>query len=180
MGGKYLMPITDFEYQILVDKCKKLPPSMSKTVINDYVENLLYTVLDFMRRGVVVEKAVIHYRRNVREQDSIQDHESLKHFLARYPNDREGNRQAAQYLWGNNFWDRIELLRRFIQYFEGQGITNQVELEKWAEQADFERDFEGKVFGAGRAIFQWLIMRVGVETIKPDVRIHSFIKETIG
>lgn len=174
------MPITDSEYQILVNKCKKLPPTVGKTVIYDYVENLLYTVLDFNRRGVVVEKAVNHYRSNVREQDGIKDHESLKHFLARYPNDREGNRQAAQYLWGNNFWGRIELLRRFMQYFEDQGVTNQVQLEKWTKNANFNRDFKGRVFGADIAIFKWLTMRVGVETIKPDIWIHSFIKETIG
>jgi hypothetical protein len=174
------MNVTQSEYQTLIEGCKNLPKPTGHTLINDYLENLLYTVLDFRMQGQVVERSVNHYRHNVPEQAGIKDFESIKALLTRYPNDREGNRQAAQFLWGNNHWTRVELLRRFIQYFESQGIKTQVDLREWARRVSFERDFKGKVRGAGLGIFKWLVMRQGVETIKPDVWVHRFIEETIG
>jgi hypothetical protein len=60
------------------------------------------------------------------------------------------------------------------------GVTTQEQLKQWASEAVFERDFEGKIKGAGFAIFNWLIMRQGIETIKPDTWIHRFIENALG
>ena len=62
---------------------------------------------------------------------------------------------------------------------EANNVTTQEQLKAWAERTKFA-DFQGKVKGMGFAIFNWLVMRQGVETIKPDVWVHRFIKETIG
>ena len=171
------MCITKEEFQALVDECKELPES-GEYLVDDYIDNLFLTVLDFQMREITINKAFDYYRENVRSE--VKDHNSLKAVLSDYPNDKEGNSQVAQYLWENNHWKRIELLRRFVKYFEEQMITTQRKLKRWAEKADFEKDFKGKVHGADIAIFKWLVMRLGVETVKPDVWIHRFIEETIG
>ncbi len=173
------MSVTEQAFHALLEKSKGLPKAGSY-VVNDYIENLFYTVLDFQMRWDLVKKAVNYYRQNIKEQAGIKNHQSLKVLLSTYLDNKEGNRQVAQYLWGNNHWTRIALLRRFIQYFDSQGINTQDKLREWAMRADFERDFKGKVHGAGYAIFKWLVMRQGVDTIKPDVWIHRFIEEAIG
>jgi hypothetical protein len=103
-----------------------------------------------------------------------------KNLLVAHPDTEEGNLQIAQYLWGYKLWTRVELLRRLVAYFEARGVTTQEQLKQWASQADFKRDFKGKVKGAGLAIFQWLVMRQGVETVKPDTWIHRFIQKALG
>lgn len=47
-------------------------------------------------------------------------------------------------------------------------------------QSNFDRDMAGKVKGIGFGIYKWLVMRQGVETIKPDIWVHRFLKQAIG
>jgi hypothetical protein len=61
------------------------------------------------------------------------------------------------------------MLRRLVPFFESSGVTDHESLVTWAKAADFRRDFQGQVKGLGYAAFQWLTMRCGVETVKPDV-----------
>ncbi len=168
--------ITDFHW--LVTRCHSLPPAKGNYLVDDYVENLLLTVLDFQMHGTAVSRAIEYYR--LHRKQEIVDFNTLANLLQGFPDTKEGNLQAAQYLWGYKMWNRVELLRRFMDYFEERGITTQDQLKEWATQADFKRDFEGKIKGAGYAIFQWLVMRQGVETVKPDIWIHRFIQETLG
>jgi hypothetical protein len=49
-----------------------------------------------------------------------------------------------------------------------------------ATQAEFLRDFEGQVKGPSPAVFNWLVMRQGVESIKPDVHVHRFTERAVG
>ncbi|MBP8974617.1 MAG: hypothetical protein KBH93_12140 [Anaerolineae bacterium] len=169
---------SDSDYQQLVNRCRSLPPAQGNYLVHDYVENLLITVLDFMMRVIVVKRAIDHYRQHARKE--IADFAALKNLLAKYPDTKEGNRQIARYLWGYNLWTRVALLRRFVEYFEARGVTTQEQLRQWAFEADFEQDFKGKIKGADIAIFKWLVMRQGVEAVKPDVWIHRFIWETLG
>ncbi len=139
---------------------------------------MLLTVLDYQMRGITIERAMQHYRQHARQK--VSNFEELKALLAQYPNTKEGNLLVAQYLWGYKYWTRVELLRRFVDYFESVEVTSQEKLKQWATTVDFEKDFKGKIKGAGLAIFQWLVMRQGIETIKPDVWIHRFIQKTLG
>jgi hypothetical protein len=34
--------------------------------------------------------------------------DDLERLLERHPDEKEGNRQIAQYLWGNNHWTRVQ------------------------------------------------------------------------
>jgi len=170
--------LSDLDFQRLVIRCRSLPSAKGNYLVHDYVENLLRTVLDFQMRVTTVERAIDHYHQ--RDQKEIANFTALKNLLATYPDTREGNQQIAQYLWGNNHWTRVELLRRLVAYFETQGVTTQEQLKQWASKADFERDFKGQVKGAGFAIFQWLVMRQGVETVKPDIWIRRFIQDALS
>ena len=53
-------------------------------------------------------------------------------------------------------------------------------MRRWAKESDFERDFRGKVKGLAFAIYKWLVMRQGVETIKPDVHVKNFLRNVTG
>jgi hypothetical protein len=169
--------ITDAEFAVIVAECRALPPATGNYLIDDYIDNLFLTVLDFQLRTVTVERAMNHYKAHRKE--SIRTHQDLTQLLAQYSDTKEDNIRVAQYLWGYNYWNRVELLRRLVAYFEACGVSTQDELQKWAGQTDFEQ-FSGKIKGTGFAIYKWLVMRLGVETIKPDLWVHRFIQAAIG
>ena len=41
-------------------------------------------------------------------------------------------------------------------------------------------DFSGRVKGLGPVVYQWLVMRLGVETAKPDTHVLRFVSSAIG
>lgn len=170
--------ITNSEFNTIVNTCRSLPQARGNYLVNDYIENLLLTVLDFRLHETIIHRAMEYYRHNT--YSTVRSHEDLRSLLAKQPDTKAGNEQIAKYLWGYRYSDRVQLLRRLLEYFEQRGVIDQDTLHKWAFEADFKCDFEGKVKGAGLAIFKWLVMRQGVETIKPDIWVHRFIHDTIG
>jgi hypothetical protein len=72
------------------------------------------------------------------------------------------------------------MLRRLVPFFESCCVTNQDSLVRWAQAADFRRDFQGRVKGLGYAAFQWLTMRCGVATVKPDVHTRRFTERCLS
>jgi hypothetical protein len=71
------------------------------------------------------------------------------------------------------------MLRDLVAYFHSVGVANQEQLREWAKKTTFA-DFEGRVRGLGRAVYQWLVMRQGIDTIKPDVHVHRFVASVLG
>lgn len=61
-----------------------------------------------------------------------------------------------------------------------RGLLDQRRLKEWAYQSDFQADFAGQAKGLGIATYCWLLMRLGVDTIKPDVWVHAFVRRAIG
>lgn len=169
--------ITEQEYNLILQKCREISPAQGMYLINDYIENLMLTVLDFQMHNVAVEKAIVHYQNN--RQSEIKDLYALKSLLSQHNDDKEGNIAVARYLWGNRYWTRVSLLRRLVSYMESNGITTQEALHHWAKESDFEKDFKGKIPGMAYAIYQWLIMRQGIETIKPDTHLINFLESII-
>jgi hypothetical protein len=53
-------------------------------------------------------------------------------------------------------------------------------LRAWAHASEFKRDFAGQVKGLGPAVYQWLVMRQGVDTVKPDVHVRRFAETAVG
>jgi len=169
--------LSEEEYLRLVEACRVLPPAQGDYRITDFVENLLLTVVDFQMNTKAVERAMQHFKANTKKEAS--DLAGLKALLARYPDDKAGNTALAQRLWGYNLWTRAEMLRRLVAFFEALGVTDQAGLERWAVEAQF-KDFAGKVKGLGYAVFNWLIIRQGVDSIKPDVHVLRFVETAVG
>ena len=179
-----MLPLAENEMQRLVEECRKLkiPDGgwMSEDFprYNHYVTNVFLTVLDLQMQNVVVENSIRHYERLRSEE--IKTLEDLERALDRYPDTLEGNKAAAFYLWGYNLWKRVEWLRGFVRFLRVTDLTTQEKLKAWANSANFERDFEGRSKFLGIAAFQWLRMRLGVNTVKPDVMVHRFVKRITG
>ena len=112
--------------------------------------------------------------------ESIRTHRQLKDALLRFPETKEGNIDAARFLWNYRLWTRVQQLRGLLDYFENRGVMTQEELRRWARQSDFKRDFERKVPGLAFAVYKWLVMRQGVETVKPDVHVRRFVTTAFG
>jgi len=170
--------ITDQDVQKLQVRAQSLPTDRQHDIYDDYVVNLFLAVLDFMMKVVTVNKAIGFYRANRR--DEVHDLASLDTTMARFPDDQVGNTELAQYLWGNNHWTRAGMLRNLADYFESIGVVDQASLVQWAKGADFRRDFERRVKGLGFAVFQWILMRCEVDTVKPDTHTRAFAEGCLG
>ncbi len=172
--------LTPEQFQQLLIATANLPFIRQQRQPTSYLSDVLETVLNFQMQEPVVVKALQYFEHNVQQQHGIHTHEQLQDALNIYPDTEEGNKAAAQFFWGNNHWTRIELLRRFLPFLASIGVTDQPSLHTWAKQADFERDFKGRVKGMGIAVFHWLLLRCGVSTIKPDVWVINFGQRVLG
>lgn len=157
---------------------RELQPATGNYIEEDFVMNLLETVLDYQMSTTAVVRALQHYRDHRWEE--IRTGEQLEDALAGFPEDKEGNLALAQHLWGYNLWTRAQQLRDLTAYFRRIGVTNQESLRRWAKSSNFKRDFEGRVKGLGIAVYHWLVMRQGVDTVKPDVHVRRFAEQAVG
>src|SRR5438477_4561069 len=121
-----MYPLTQQEMDRLVDECRKLRIPEGGFVsedfepYNDYVTNVLLTVLDLQMQNVVVDNSIRHY--NKFRRDEVRSLDDLGGMLARFQDSPEGNKAAAQYLWGNNHWTRIGWLRGLVQFLREQDL----------------------------------------------------------
>lgn len=93
---------------------------------------------------------------------------------------QDGNTALAQELWGYRLWTRAQQLRDLTAYFRKIGVVDQPALKRWAERSNFKSDFEGRVRGLGIAVYHWLVMRQGVDSVKPDVHVRRFATGAVG
>jgi hypothetical protein len=168
--------ITDKEYKVLLEKCRELPPAEDHRVVDDFIENLLLTVLDYQIEQTKLNKAMDYYR--ARRRQEIREFADLQLLLSKNPDDKRGNTRVARYLWNNYSWNRVGLLRKLAAYFEAEEINSQDQLKDWAQYIRFE-DFQGKVTGMGYVLYQKLIMRQGLESIKPETHVVDFVNSVI-
>jgi hypothetical protein len=170
--------ISEEDVRRLADAARELPPADGVDIEGDFVLNLLETVLDYMLQTTVVVKALEHYKAH--RWDEIRSLADLEAVLARYRADQEGNTDLALYLWGYKLWTRAGQLRGLAGHFRAIGVTDAESLRRWAETSTFKADFEGKVKGLGLAVYQALVMRQGVDTVKPDVHVRRFAEAAVG
>lgn len=140
--------------------------------------NLFVTVLDYMLQTTVVVAALEHFRKN--HWNDVRTVDDLEAVIDRYPEDRDGNVALAVHLWGYRFWTRAQQLRDLVRFFRGVGVVDRKTLRSWAHRSEFERDFAGRVKGLGQAVYQSLLMRQGVDTVKPDVHVRRFAEAAVG
>ena len=170
--------INEEDIERLASAARHLAPSTSVYLEEDFVMNLLETVLDYMLQTEVVVKALERFR-EIR-WDEIRTLDDLERLMARFAEDQAGNTALAQHLWGYNFWTRAQQLRDLARYFRSIGVIDQERLKQWALTSTFKKDFEGRVKGLGPAVYQWLVMRQGVDTVKPDVHVRRFAEASVG
>ena len=170
--------ITEADIDRVTEVARGVAPAAESYLETDFVMNLLATVIDYQTHTTAVVKALNHFTDN--QRDEIRTVDDLEAVFERYPDDQEGNTALAQHLWGYNMWTRAHQLRDLTAYFRRIGVTDQESLQQWAEQSQFKRDFEGRVKGLGIAVYHWLVMRQGVDTVKPDVHVRRFAERPVG
>jgi hypothetical protein len=169
--------LSDRELDALEHAASSIPLSSFEFVADDYVLALFDTVLDYQNQAAAIQKAEDHYReQHDREIRTLDDLEAV---LDRFPEDREGNDELAQYLWGNHHWRRAQELRGLVRYFRERNVTTLRQLRTWATKSQQE-DFVGHIKGLGPAVYRSLAMRMGVDTVKPDVHVLRFVSAAIG
>ena len=84
---------TEAEYESVLNACRSLPPPSGNYHVNDYVLNLVSTVLDYQMNATTLANAENHFKRN--RLPAIRTRDDLARVLATYSNDREGNINAA-------------------------------------------------------------------------------------
>ncbi len=179
------MQLTDDEMLLLQQACDKLDDGGDYRGKN-FIDNLMITVLDFQMNVKTVKKARYYFMEKY--PAIIENHDSslpeLKRILEKYPDSREDNLELAHDLWDNNHWSRAKFLRKLIECLEDRGVHDQATLVAWAKSADFEEEVKGQIkteeHSMGIAIFKWLQLRCGVDTVKPDVHILNFIHKAVG
>jgi hypothetical protein len=153
---------SDVDVARVVEAARTIPAAKGNYLETDFITNLLATVIDFHTHTTAVERAFEHFQANCFA--TLRTMDDLQALLAKYSDDKEGNTSLAQYLWGYKMWTRAAMLRGLVAFFDGIGIRDQEALRRWAATAEFKKDFEGRVKGLGPTAFQWLVMRLGVET----------------
>jgi hypothetical protein len=169
--------ITAHDVERLKQVARSLPPAEESYLEDDFIMNLQETVLDYQMNTKAVVRALHHFRDH--RWDELRTLDELDSLFTRFADDQPGNTELAQYLWGYNMWTRAHQLRDLARYFRSVGIIDQVRLRTWAARSEFKRDFEGRIKGLGIAVYHWLIMRQGVDTVKPDVHIRRFAEGAI-
>lgn len=175
---RLLRVIDEVDAERVANAGKGLAPAASAYIEEDFIMNLLETVLDYMLQTTVVVKALEYFRANVWSE--VRTLDDLDAMLSSYPDDQQGNTRLARHLWGYNLWTRAQQLRGLTRYFRSIGVVDQESLKAWAHRSDFRTDFEGRVKGLGPAVYQWLVMRQGVDTVKPDVHVRRFAEAAVG
>ena len=170
--------INDEDVDRLAAAARRLPAARATSDEPDFVLNLFVTVLDYQMRTDVVGKALARFREN--RWGEVRALDDLERLMARFTEDQAGNTALAQYLWGYNLWTRAQQLRDLARYFRSIGVVDQERLEQWARSSTFDADFSGRVKGLGRAVYQSLVMRQGVDTVKPDIHVRRFVESAIG
>lgn len=170
--------VTEKEIDRITEACRSLPAGPWEHEETDYITNVLVTVLDLQMNTVTVERSLQHYRDH--RWDEIRTLDQLAAVLDRYPDDKEGNLELARYLWGNNHWTRAGRLRPLAAFLAEDHLRTEDELRAWARRSDYQENFAGRVPGLGPAAYQSLLMRLGVDTVKPDVHVHRFVEQVLG
>jgi hypothetical protein len=70
-------------------------------------------------------------------------------------------------------------MRQFVRWLVGRDLTSADKLGAWAQASEFGRDFKDQVKGLDIAAYNALIMRLGADTVDPDVELHRFVERLV-
>jgi hypothetical protein len=177
-AGKLNAVIEETDVERVAAAASELPPAGASSANEDYLTSLFVTVLDYQLRTVVVTRALEHFR--AQRSRTIRTLKDLERAMRRFADDEDGNVELALHLWGYRLWTRAAQLRALAAYFRSIGVVDEASLRAWAHGSEFRADFEGRVKGLGRAVYESLVMRQGVDTVKPDVHVRRFAEAAAG
>jgi hypothetical protein len=173
LGRRSLMAPEEKAFLKLLEVCARLPIPEDIYAENDFVMDVIETVLNLRMLRTTVTRALAHFQAHCAAQ--IRDFSALEDYLASQPE----NLVVAKYLWGYRYRTRVNHLRGLVRFFRAHGVTNAEQRKAWADRTELE-DFERKVPGLAYAAFQWLAMRAGIQTIKPDVHLRDLVRSVTG
>jgi hypothetical protein len=174
--GATLM-LDEGELAMLEAACRNVPIVEHDEVATDYVAALLDTVMDYQNSPTAVDRAGKHFAEH--RSSEIRTLEDLEDTLAAFQSDKGGNDRLAMHLWGYHHWRRAQELRGLVAYFRDRDLTDLHELRSWAATSTPE-DFVGAIKGLGPTVYQGLLLRLGVDTVKPDVHLLRFVANAVG
>jgi hypothetical protein len=177
VGGGELVGVSAGEFQALLRSCSVLKPARGKYRQTDFITNLFLIVLDYRSTPEAVYKALDHYKRRL--WDHIRTMEDLEAFLAHYPDTQPGNLEAGAQLWGFRAERRLRELRGVVKFFRSKGVVNQQELVRWAKNSNW-RDFMGQVRGLSLQVYEAILTRQGLGSLKPAPHLSDFVSSSIG
>jgi hypothetical protein len=96
--------IDEADVERVADAARGLEPAKSAYLEDDFVKNLLETVLDYQMHTTAVVKALEYFTAN--RWNDVRTIDDVEAVLSRYPDTQSGNTELARYLWGNNHWRR--------------------------------------------------------------------------
>ena len=169
----------DQDIERMVEAARDLPSPAEMYLEEDFVLNLLEeTVLDYQLQTVVVVAALQHFRDN--RWDDVRTLDDLEELLTQYPRivlaTNAGNSPleippvdagSAGLPRPGPLLPEHRCRRRGIA--QGMGDHERVQAR-----------LRGRVKGLGPAVYQWLVMGQGVDTVKPDVHVRRFAEAALG
>jgi len=158
-------------------RCRKMPLVENAYVETDFVVALLETVMDYQNATTTVQRAGGYFETHAWAE--VRTLDDLERVLASFPDDREGNDALAQFLWGYHHWRRAQELRGLVAYFRARDVTDLDSLREWGTSST-AADFVGRIKGLGPTVYQGLVLRIGVDTVKPDVHLLRFVAAVVG
>jgi hypothetical protein len=94
--SSHRLMVSEADVEKLVAAARILPPNTSAYLEDDFVMNLLETVLDYMLQTEVVVKALERFREN--RWNDVRTLDDLERLMARFSADQAGNTALAQHL----------------------------------------------------------------------------------
>ena len=94
--------IGDLDVDRVASAATGLPPAASTYLEEDFIMNLLETVLDYQMHTTAVVRALEYFRSN--RWNDVRTLDDLDAALSIYTDDQQGNTALAGYLWGNRHW----------------------------------------------------------------------------
>jgi hypothetical protein len=170
--------VSEPEMETLLDALRALPDAAGTYLEGDLLTNIFLTVLDLNMQPTTVSKAIRHYRRH--RSGELWSLPDLQGLLECYPDNTDGNRQIAQFLWANRYANRVEWMRGLVDWLVAKDLTSGDKLRAWMPTADFDRDFKDQVKGLDIAAYNGLIIRLGADTVKPDILLHEYVEALVG
>ena len=88
--------VSEEDIALIVEACRKVPDPVGDYLEDDFLVNLVATVIDFQTHTTAVERALRHFRDHVRP--ALRSIDDLVDLMGRWPATKDGDAALAEYL----------------------------------------------------------------------------------